>query len=82
MLDSCMRMRIKDFTDKDMNGEPIDFNGYPGRAFIFEGGNNTTVTVKEFFANNRKYDLCVVAKSNQGTSTEIGTFFNSFQIIH
>jgi len=82
MLDSSINMRKKDFTEKEINSESVSFNGYPGRAFIWDQNkDNTTVILKEFLANGHLYDLVVIVKSNQGTSTEAADFFNSFQII-
>lgn len=82
MLDSSISMRKKDFTDKDFPSQAIELNGFPGRAFIFDmPSNNTIAIVKECFVNNRRYDLTVVAKRDQGTNVEIANFFNSFQII-
>lgn len=79
MLDSCIRMRKKDFTEKvDFPAETIELNGYPGRAFIFDG-QGTIAIVKECIVNGRLYDLTVIAKSEQGTNPEIAQFFNSFQ---
>lgn len=79
MLDSCIRMRKKDFTEKvDFPAETIELNGYPGRAFIFDGG-GTIVNVKQCIANGKLYDLTVISKSDQSTNAEISEFFNSFQ---
>ncbi len=80
MLDSAIMVRKKDFTDADdLPSQPIELNGYPGRAFFFDGGGNTQVSVKECIANNRLYDLVVITKKNYSTNNEINTFFNSFQ---
>lgn len=82
MMDSCIRMRVKDFTEKDVNTEPIELNGYPGRAFIYDvPGNNTIAIVKQCIVNNKRYDLTVVAGRDQGTNPEINRFFNSFQVL-
>ena len=81
MLDSSIRMRKKDFTEKDIPTENISLNGYPGRALIFDAPGNQIVIVKQCITNNRRYDLTVIAKTNQGTNPEINTFFNSFQAL-
>lgn len=79
MLDSSIRMRQRDFTEKvDIASEAIELNGYPGRAFIFDG-QGTIVNVKQCIVNGRLYDLTVISKSEQGTNAEISEFFNSFQ---
>jgi hypothetical protein len=80
MLDSSINMRKKDFTEKDFPSENIEFNSYPGRAFILDVKDDITI-VKEFFANNRRYDLVVVVKKTQGSNAEAASFFNSFQVI-
>ncbi len=80
MLDSAIMVRKKDFTDaEDIPSQTIELNGYQGRAFFFDGGGNTLVTVKECIANNRLYDLVAITKKNYSTNNEINTFFNSFQ---
>ncbi len=81
MLDSAIMTRKKDFTDaEDIPTQNIELNGFQGRAFFFDGGGNTLVTVKECIANNRLYDLTVISKKNYSTNNEISTFFNSFQV--
>ena len=80
MLDSAISVRKRDFTDaEDLPSQPIELNGFPGRAFFFDGGGNTQVSVKECIANNKLYDLVVITKKNYSTNNEINTFFNSFQ---
>jgi len=79
MLDSAISVRKRDFTDADVPSQPIELNGHPGRAFFYDGGGNTQVSVKECIANNRLYDLVVITKKNYSTNNEINTFFNSFQ---
>ena len=82
MLDSSIRMRMRDFTEKDFQTENINLNGYPGRALIFDPpGGNQIVIVKQCITNNRRYDLVVIAKIDQGTNPEIAAFFNSFQAL-
>ena len=81
MLDSSIRMRYRDFTEKvDVQGERIELNGYPGRAFIYDGKDDITI-VKQCITNGRKYDLTVIVKKDQGTNPEISEFFNSFQVL-
>ncbi len=80
MLDSSINMRKKDFTDKDFVAETITLNGYPGKSFILDNGGNTVI-VKQCITNNRRYDLVIVAKNGQGTTPEVGKFFNSFQAL-
>ena len=81
MLDSAIMIRKKDFTEaEDIPSQTIELNGFPGRAFFFDGGGNTLVTVKECIANNKLYDLTVISKKNYSTNNEINTFFNSFQV--
>ena len=80
MLDSAIMIRKKDFTEaEDIPSQTIELNGCPGRAFFFDGGSNTLVTVKECIANGKLYDLTVISKMNYSTNNEINTFFNSFQ---
>jgi hypothetical protein len=81
MLDSSIRMRIKDFTEKDYPAETIMLNGYPGKSFILDNGGNTVI-VKQCITNGRRYDLVVVGKSGQGTNHEISEFFNSFKALN
>lgn len=80
MLDSAIRMKKRDFSDKDFESENIDLNGYPGRSFIFLAKDDITI-VKQCITNGHKYDLTVIAKSGQGTNPEISQFFNSFQAL-
>ncbi len=79
MLDSSIRIRKRDFTDRDISTQPIDLNGYPGRSFMYEiPHDNNEVIVKQCITNNRRYDLVVIARRDQGTNPEIAEFFNSF----
>ena len=83
MLDSSIKMKEKEYTEKPIHVESIEFNGYPGRSFIYNLDNdNAVAVVKQFIAYNHLYEITVTASSNQGTSTEIGDFFNSFQVLH
>ncbi len=84
MLDSSIRMRTHDFTEKDdVKFEHIEINSYPGRAFFYDvPHDNNVVIVKQCFANNRRYDLVVVTKSDQGTNPEVAEFFDSFVLSH
>jgi hypothetical protein len=83
MLDSSIRMRKLDFTEKDnIVVQNIELNSYPARAFFFEvpkGGQ--IVIVKECITNNRKYGLTVIANKDQGTNPEISKFFDSFEAL-
>jgi hypothetical protein len=82
VMDSSIKLRKVDFSEKEFKDETIDFNGYPAKAFIFdEDKNNEIVMVKQFYTNHRRYDLCVVVKRNQGTNNEVNEFFNSFTIM-
>lgn len=82
MLDSSIKMRQKDFTEKEFLTQKIEFNGYPGRAFIYQTEKgNSIVIVKQCITNNRRYDLVVIANANQSTNPEIARFFNSFQAL-
>lgn len=83
MLDSCIRMRKLDFTEKEgIAVQNIELNGYPGRAFFFDVPNaSQIVIVKECITNGRKYDLTVIANKDQGTNSEIARFFDSFQTL-
>ena len=81
VLDSAIELRKKDFTEKtEIESEDIDFNGYMGRAFFYDGGGNTLVTVKEFIANSRLYDLTIISNKNYPTANEANNFFNSIQV--
>ena len=80
MLDSTIMIRKRDFSEaEDIPSQTIELNGFPGRAFFYDAGGNTQVTVKECIANNKLYDLTVISKKNYPTNTEISTFINSFQ---
>ncbi len=81
-LDSSINARKKDFTDLDVSSQPIAINGYPGRAFILSPDKENVVTiVKQIIANNKRYDLTVIAKKDYPTNNEINDFFNSFQVL-
>jgi hypothetical protein len=81
VLDSSIAMRVKDFADVDMDIYPVTVNGYPGRAFIFDLPENSTIAVvKECLVNHKIYDLTVVLKRNYATNTEVNNFFNSFRV--
>lgn len=83
MLDSCIRMRKLDFTEKEeIAVQNIELNGYPGRAFFYDvPKGNQIVIVKECITNGRKYDLTVIANKDLGTNSEISRFFDSFQAL-
>ncbi len=79
-LDSSINLRVKDFADIETEIEPVSVNGYPGRAFIFDLPENSTIAVvKECIVNNKIYDLTVVMKRNYATNAEVNRFFNSFK---
>lgn len=81
-LDSSINLRKRDFTESDINSEPIEINGYSGRAFIYDPASENVVTiVKECVANHRRYDITVIAKRNYPTNNEIGDYFNSFTVL-
>jgi hypothetical protein len=82
-LDSCISLRKKDFTEVDeIHSQPISFNNYPGRAFIYDPPKNNVITiVKEFFANNKRFDLTLIVKKDYPTNNEVNNFFNSFQVL-
>lgn len=81
-LDSSINARKKDFTDLDVVSHPIEINGYPGRAFIYSPDKENTITiVKQILANNKRYELTVVAKKDYPTNSEMADFFNSFQVL-
>ena len=80
-LDSSINMRKKDFTDNEILSQPIDINGFPGRAFIYDPPRENAITiVKQVIAYNKKFDLTVIAKRDYPTNAEISNFFNSFQV--
>ena len=82
MLDRSINMRVKDFTDLEIDTHPINFNGYPGRAFIYDVSDNSTIAVvKQCIVNNKRYDLAVVLKRNYETNYEVHRFYNSFQVL-
>ena len=78
ILDSAIITRRRDFTDKEPLIQNIELNGYPGRAFFFDGGGNTLLNVKVCFANDRLYEFMVESKKNYATNNEVSTFYNSF----
>lgn len=82
VMDSSINQRKRDFTDADVLSHPIDINGYPGRAFIYDpAGENAITIVKQCFANGRRYDLTVIAKRDYPTNNELNDFFNSFTVL-
>jgi hypothetical protein len=81
-LDSSINARKKDFTELDVTSQPIEINGYPGRAFILSPDKDNVITiVKQIVANNKRYDLTVIAKKDYPTNSEVNDFFNSFQVL-
>jgi hypothetical protein len=81
-LDSSINIRKRDFTENDVASQPIEINGYPGRAFILDPPRDNVITiVKQVIANNKRYDLVVIAKRDYPTNEEISHFFNSFQVL-
>ena len=81
-LDSSINSRKRDFTDLDVISQPIEINGYPGRAVILSPDKDNVVTiVKQIVANNKRFDLTVIAKKDYPTNNEVNTFFNSFQVL-
>ena len=81
-LDSSINARKRDFTYLDVISQPIEINGYPGRAFILSPDKDNVVTiVKQIVANNRRFDLTVIAKKDYPTNNEVNTFFNSLQVL-
>ncbi len=82
LLDSSINTRKKDFTELDVDSEPITLNGYPGRAFMYQTDRGNTITiVKECLVGSRVYDLTVIAKKDYPTNDEMNKFFNSFQVL-
>jgi len=82
LLDTCINMRKKDFTELDIDAQPILLNGYPGRAFMFQPQRgNTIAIVKECIVGNKRYDLTVISKKDYPTNNEINRFFNSFKVL-
>ncbi len=82
LLDTSISNRKKDFTDLDVDAQPIVLNGYPGRAFIFQQSRGSTVTiVKECIVGNKRYDLTVISKKDYPTNIEMNKFFNSFHVL-
>lgn len=81
-LDSSINSRKRDFTELDVISHPIEINGYPGRAFILSPDKDNVITiVKQIVANNKRFDLTVIAKKDYPTNNEINNFFNSFQVL-
>lgn len=81
-LDSSINSRKRDFTDNDIISHPIEMNGYPGRAFIYDPpGDNVITIVKQVIGNNKRYDLIIIAKRDYPTNDEVSNFFNSFQVL-
>ncbi len=78
ILDSAIVTRRRDFTDMEPLIQNIELNGYPGRAFFFDGGGNALLNVKVCIANDRLYEFMVVSKKNYATNNEVSTFYNSF----
>ena len=83
VMDSCIAMRVRDFADVEVSIENIRFNGYPGRAFIFDVKDNSTIAiVKQCIVNHRLYDLTVILKRNYATNPEVHKFYNSFKVLY
>lgn len=81
-LDSSINQRKRDFTELEVVSHAIEINGYPGRAFIHDPARDNVITiVKQVIANNKRYDLTVIAKRDYPTNTEISNFFNSFEVL-
>ena len=82
LLDTAISQRKKDFTELDVDSQPIVLAGYPGRAFMYDAPRgNTIAIVKECIVGNRRYDLTVIAKKNYPVNGEMNNFFNSFQVL-
>ena len=83
MLDSSIRMRKVDFSEKlGIPVQNIELNGYPGRAFFYDvPAGNQIVIVKQCISNGKRYDLAVIANRDQGTNPEISKFFDSFKTL-
>ena len=82
LLDRSITERKKDFPEVDVDAQNIEICGYRGRAFIYDPPSDNVITiVKQCIANKRLYDITVIAKRNYPTNIEIGTFFNSFQVL-
>ncbi len=82
ILDSSINLRKRDFTELEVLSHPIDINGYPGRAFILDPSRDNVITiVKQIIANNKRFDLTVIAKRDYPTNNEINNFFNSFLVL-
>ena len=81
-LDKAVELRKKDFSEVDIiQHQPIELNGYPGRAFFFDDNKgNSMVTVKMCIAGNKLYDLVVISKKNYSTNAEAAQFFDSFKL--
>lgn len=84
VLDSAVNLRKNDFAEPDMiQSEPIEFNGFPGRAFFYDDPKgNTNVSVKICYANGKLYDLTAISKKNYSTNNESSDFFNSFKLLN
>ncbi len=84
VLDSAVDMRMKDFSEVDIiESQPIEFNGYPGRAFFYDAPKgNTSVSVKICVADGKLFDLVVVAKKNYAVNEDMSRFFDSFRLLH
>lgn len=82
LLDRSITERKKDFTEIDVESQNVDVSGYRGRAFIYDAPSDNVITiVKQCIANNRLYDISIIAKRNYPTNIELGNFFNSFQVL-
>jgi hypothetical protein len=82
MLDKSMTQRKTDFPEVDVDFQNVSIDGYPGREFIYNPPSDNVITiVKECIANNRLYEMTVIAKKNYPTNVEIGNFFTSFQVL-
>lgn len=82
LLDTAISYRKRDFTELDVDHQPITINGYPGRAFMLQPDRGNTITiVKQCLVGNRVYELCVIAKKDYPVNNELNRFFNSFQVL-
>ena len=82
LLDRSISERKKDFPEVEVQPQNIEMAGYRGRAFIYDPPSDNVITVvKQCIADDRLYDITVIAKRNYPTNIELGNFFNSFQVL-
>jgi hypothetical protein len=82
VLNRYIADRIKAFDEVKVEPQSIHIGHYPAREVIYDPPSDIVIIiVKECVADNRLYDISVIAKRNFPTNVESGIFLNSFQVL-